>query len=197
MLSEPTKTKYCLSSVCFNTYIYKCWSWHNSHGAYCWVQLFKVICWYVDFMRILVVSWGVLADSHKWSVSDNLDVVQCHISFHLHLRDAPQFLHSVFVVQQVASIHCHFELLRVTKNDDLRTKHKSIYCSLLQWYEAIVDVRPQSSIQPWRGRGLQTSPRGPSGPAGKSFWRRLLSSVEGWDEEQCRCCLTLAGWCRN
>lgn len=66
-----------------------------------------------------------LTDGHHWSESDNLDVVQCHVSFHFHLCDAPQLLHSVFVVQQVAPIHCHFELLRVTKNDDLRNKHKS------------------------------------------------------------------------
>lgn len=68
-----------------------------------------------------------LTDDHQWSVSDNLDVMQCYVSFHLHLCDALQLLHSVFVVQQVAPIYCHFELLGVTKNDDLPNKQRSVF----------------------------------------------------------------------
>lgn len=58
--------------------------------------------------------------------SDDLDVQQMYVSQNLQLRDPLQVLDSVFVVQLVEPVDGHSELLRVTQDDDLHTKHNII-----------------------------------------------------------------------
>lgn len=52
---------------------------------------------------------------------------------------------------------------------------------------------PRSTVLWWKGSRPGPSPRSPSTQTGRSFWRRLLSSDEGSDEERCRRCWKLAG----
>lgn len=49
-----------------------------------------------------------------------------YVSQNLQLRDPLQVLDSVFVVQLVEPVDGHSELLRVTQDDDLHTKHNII-----------------------------------------------------------------------
>lgn len=49
-----------------------------------------------------------------------------YVSQNLQLRDPLQVLDSVFVVQLVEPVDGYSELLRVTQDDDLHTKHNII-----------------------------------------------------------------------
>lgn len=59
--------------------------------------------------------------------SPHVDISELHISHDLQLVNAAQALHSVSELEQVSPIHCHFELMGLTQDEDLQGWHRSLH----------------------------------------------------------------------